>query len=51
MIAHEERGKGKKVKVAYKKLIVDGQIWRWNKDMGGLEKQVTAKQAITETKN
>lgn len=37
-LAEEERKSGKLVKIKFSKLIVDGQVWKWNMDMGKLEK-------------
>nr|CAH7751249.1 unnamed protein product [Callosobruchus chinensis] len=37
MIAKEERGKGKQVKIGYSKLIIDGQLWKWNNATNSLE--------------
>lgn len=37
--AEEERKKGKAVKIKFSKLIVEGQVWKWNAVAGKLEKQ------------
>lgn len=31
--AQEERSKGREVKVGYSKLVVDGNIWRWDRSV------------------
>lgn len=36
--AQEEKSKGKEVKIGYRKITVDGQEWRWNRDRETLEK-------------
>ena len=35
-IAAEERGKGNRTKIGYKKLYINGIMWMWNKDQGKL---------------
>ncbi|XP_023312131.1 spectrin alpha chain, non-erythrocytic 1-like [Anoplophora glabripennis] len=35
--AEEERANGKTIKIGYKKLIVDGKVWRWNQNEERLE--------------
>lgn len=40
-IAMQERAKGKTVKTGYKKLTINGEVWRWNKDKETIEKERT----------
>ena len=35
-IAQLERNKGKRFKVGYQKIVIEGEIWRWNKKKMGL---------------
>lgn len=37
--AKNEKGNGKEVKVGYNKIIVDGELWKWNRDKRELEKE------------
>lgn len=38
-VAREERQRGKQVRVLYKKLIIDGEVWYWNSKMNQLNKE------------
>lgn len=47
-IAKEERAKGRKVKISFQKLTMDGEIWYWNREKEKLE---AARKKSKETKN
>lgn len=49
--AEEERKKGRKVKIGYQKLVIDGKQWRWNKRSDKLESSEETKQANYNQKN
>ena len=36
-IAQLERNKGKRIKVGYQKIIIEGETWRWNKEKNGID--------------
>lgn len=41
---NEEKAKGKNVKMGFLKVIVEGEIWKWNKGEGRLNKISYAKE-------
>lgn len=38
-IAREEKNKGRAVKVGYQKIIIEGKVWKWNKETDSLKNE------------